>query len=108
MADEPTTQADSFLLPPWEGVAVGTQVLYELYPGVERPAVVVRTFQIGANNEPLVNLCVFLDGRNDEALVKDHYGFTPGNLTFWVTSCHYAPGIDKKHGTWHWPLEGGE
>lgn len=101
-------ELDDEKLPPWYGVDIGASVLYELYPGVERPAVVVRSFPAFKGGEPFVNLCVFLDGKNDEPLVRGHYGYVEGSLTLWCTSVHYAPGVDKAVNTWHWPLEGGE
>ena len=63
--------------------------------GQRRPAIIVRDWKNG-----IMNLQVFTDGLNDFAA-----GDEGSDGILWATSVHYAPGISKAPGTWHYKTE---
>lgn len=69
-----------------------------------RPAIIVNAWD-GRLEDGMVNLQVFLDGRNDEALFPKSQMADFLNigmpLTVWATSVKYSE--TKEVGTWHWP-----
>lgn len=56
----------------------------EIWPGI-----VVRVFERTDGEMPLINVCVFTDGSNNNAVSE------------WVTSLRYSQD-DHRVGTWHW------
>jgi hypothetical protein len=71
---------------------------------VERPAAIVEDW--GRTEEGAVNLMVFTDGGNDDALVEESERASrgPGKSTrcvVWRTSVPFS--AEPKPGTWHWP-----
>lgn len=88
------------------GLAVGRIVHYVLEngrsKGEHRPAIVVRD---GMQENGLVQLQVFTDGRNDglgDNMTVGHEGTVEVvQNTIWRTSIHYSEA--KEPGTWHWP-----
>lgn len=89
--------------------ALGDIVCFTLSTGEVRPAIVVRCWDGQASYPPgVVNLQVFLDGRNDS--VHKGANISPfGTVTAddcarglaWFTSVH--PSAEPKPGHWHWP-----
>jgi hypothetical protein len=83
-----------------QGLTPGRIVHYVLpagfrYKGEHRPAIVVKVwpYSAGADQYPLIQLQVFLDGANDGREFRD-------NSLYWATSVHYSE--EKEPGTWHW------
>lgn len=82
------------------------------YAGEHRPAIIVATAE-GRGwgyppEEEVVQLCVFLDGPNDSAVLS--LDVTPEQMhgepalpigVGWVTSVRHSEG--QEPGTWHWP-----
>lgn len=101
--------------------SVGRIVHFVMPDGQDRPALIVRTWPAAAGDTPLIQLQVFVDGRNDEDLVRED---EHGASTVWRTSVEFdagsraiegvesddpaarilaRPARPPRAGTWHWP-----
>lgn len=91
-----------------DGLTEGRMVHYVLSNGQHRPAIVVKVWKVTeqggvprATENGLVNLTVFVDGRND--ILPSENTFDPKNpdiLLLRVTSVLYSE--EPKLNTWHW------
>ena len=90
---------------------VGRIVHYTLSTGEVRPAIVVRCWDGHGGYPPgVVNLQVFLDGRNDgehAPVHKSPFGMVQSDECdrglAWRTSVHPSKTGESDHGCWHWP-----
>lgn len=92
-------------------ISVGRIVHFTLSTGEVRPALVVRSWDGNASYPPgVVNVQVFLDGRNDS--VHKGADLSPfGTVSAheceiglaWRTSVHPSESGNPEPGRWHWP-----